>query len=50
MSDNMADKLKRKLSGKNITAMILFGAIIMVFVFFTWLADKTIGHWYESTR
>ncbi len=34
MSDNMADKLKRKLSGKNITAMILFGAIIMVFVFF----------------
>ncbi len=34
MSDNMAEKLKRKLSGKNITAMILFGAIIMVFVFF----------------
>jgi parvulin-like peptidyl-prolyl isomerase len=34
MSNNMADKLKRKLSAKNATAMILFGAIIMVFVFF----------------
>lgn len=34
MSDNMATKLKRKLSAKNITAIILFGAIIIVFVFF----------------
>lgn len=34
MSDSMADKLKRKLSTKSITAMVVFGAIIMVFVFF----------------
>lgn len=34
MSENMADKLKRKLSAKSITAIILFGAIILVFVFF----------------
>lgn len=34
MSDTMADKMKRKLSAKNATAMILFGAIILVFVFF----------------
>ncbi len=34
MSQNMVDVLKRKISAKNITAMILFGAIVMVFVFF----------------
>lgn len=34
MSDSMADKMKRKLSAKNATAMVLFGAIILVFVFF----------------
>ncbi|WP_415061934.1 SurA N-terminal domain-containing protein [Bdellovibrio sp.] len=34
MSDNMAEKLKRKLSTKSVTAIILFGAIILVFVFF----------------
>ncbi|HWU41943.1 MAG TPA: SurA N-terminal domain-containing protein [Bdellovibrio sp.] len=34
MSDSMADKMKRKLSTKNATAIVLFGAIILVFVFF----------------
>lgn len=34
MSTNMADKLKRQISAKNFTAMILFGAICLVFVFF----------------
>ncbi|MFZ4403513.1 MAG: SurA N-terminal domain-containing protein [Pseudobdellovibrionaceae bacterium] len=34
MSENMATQLKKKLSAKNITAIILFTAIIMVFVFF----------------
>ncbi len=34
MSDSMADKMKRKLSAKSVTAIILFGAIILVFVFF----------------
>ncbi len=42
MSTNMADKMRKQISGisegklsaKNITAMILFGAICMVFVFF----------------
>lgn len=31
---NMAGRLKKKLSAKNVTAMILFSAIILVFVFF----------------
>lgn len=30
----MADKLKRQISAKNFTAYIIFGAIVMVFVFF----------------
>lgn len=34
MSENMANTLKRKLSTKSVTAMIIFGAIILVFVFF----------------
>lgn len=34
MSDSMSEKLKKKMSAKNVTAIILFGAIIMVFVFF----------------
>lgn len=34
MSDSMADKMRRRLSAKNTTAIILFGAIILVFVFF----------------
>lgn len=34
MSDSMAEKMKRKLSAKSFTAIILFGAIILVFVFF----------------
>lgn len=34
MSDSMAEKMKRKLSAKSVTAIILFGAIVMVFVFF----------------
>lgn len=34
MSENMADKMKRKLSAKSVTAIVLFGAIILVFVFF----------------
>lgn len=34
MAQSLADKLKRKISAKNITAYILFGMIILVFVFF----------------
>ena len=33
MNDNMVDTMKKKLSAKSITAMVLFGAIILVFVF-----------------
>lgn len=33
MSENMADKMKRQLSAKSITAVVVFGAIILVFVF-----------------
>jgi peptidyl-prolyl cis-trans isomerase D len=34
MSYSMADRLKKQVSAKNFTAMLLFGAIILVFVFF----------------
>lgn len=34
MSTSMADRLKKQVSAKNFTAMVLFGAIILVFVFF----------------
>ncbi|WP_413557589.1 SurA N-terminal domain-containing protein [Bdellovibrio sp. HCB209] len=32
MSENLADKMKRKLNAKSVTAIILFGAIILTFV------------------
>ncbi len=48
MSVNMADKLKRKLSAKSVTAIILFGAIIMVFVFFGMPASMGIGAGYVA--
>ncbi|MBS1969686.1 MAG: SurA N-terminal domain-containing protein [Bdellovibrionales bacterium] len=34
MSQSMADRLRKQVSAKNFTAMLLFGAIILVFVFF----------------
>ncbi len=34
MTQSFTEKFRHKLSAKNVTAMILFGAIIMVFVFF----------------
>src|SRR5437868_9607603 len=34
MSYSMADRLRKQVSAKNFTAMLLFGAIILVFVFF----------------
>lgn len=34
MSNSMAEKMKRKLSAKSVTAIVVFGAIILVFVFF----------------
>ncbi len=48
MSENMADNLKRKLSAKSITAIILFGAIIMVFVFFGMPASMGVGAGYVA--
>ncbi len=34
MSQSYAEKLRRRLSAKNVTAILVFGAIILVFVFF----------------
>lgn len=34
MSQSMAERLRKQVSAKNFTAMVLFGAIILVFVFF----------------
>ena len=34
MSQSYAEKLRRKLSTKNVTAIFVFGAIVLVFVFF----------------
>ncbi|WII73766.1 SurA N-terminal domain-containing protein [Bdellovibrio sp. 22V] len=42
MSENMVEKMKRKLSAKSITAMVLFGAIVLVFVF-SGVSDRMSG-------
>ncbi|WP_413290906.1 SurA N-terminal domain-containing protein [Bdellovibrio sp. HCB337] len=42
MSQSMAERFRKQISAKNFTAMILFGAIILVFVFFG-VADRLGG-------
>ncbi len=42
MSQSMAERLKKQVSAKNITAIVLFGAIILVFVLFG-VADRLGG-------
>jgi parvulin-like peptidyl-prolyl isomerase len=42
MSQSMAQRLRKQVSAKNLTAMILFGAIILVFVLFG-VADRLKG-------
>ncbi|MBK9321757.1 MAG: SurA N-terminal domain-containing protein [Bdellovibrionaceae bacterium] len=42
MSQSMAERLRKQVSAKNITAMILFGAIILVFVLFG-VSDRLSG-------
>ena len=48
----LIDNFRSRLQNEAMYGAVLIAAFIgiMVFVFFTWLADKTIGHWYESTR
>ena len=48
----LIDNFRSRLQNEAMYGAVLIAAFIgiMVFVFFTWLADRTIGHWYESTR
>ena len=48
----LIDNFRSRLQNEAMYGAVLIAAFIgiMVFVFFTWLAEKTIGHWYESTR
>ena len=48
----LIDNFRSRLQNEAMYGAVLIAAFIgiMVFEFFTWLADKTIGHWYESTR
>ncbi len=48
----LIDNFRSRLQNEAMYGAVLIAAFIgiIVFVFFTWLADKTIGHWYESTR
>ena len=48
----LIDNFRSRLQNEAMYGAVLIAAFvgIIVFVFFTWLSEKTIGHWYESTR
>ncbi len=48
----LIDNFRSRLQNEAMYGAVLIAAIIgiVVFVFFTWLSEKIIGHWYESTR
>jgi NitT/TauT family transport system permease protein len=48
----LIDNFRSRLQNEAMYGAVIIAAVIgiAVFVFFTWLAEKTIGHWYESTR
>jgi NitT/TauT family transport system permease protein len=48
----LIDNFRSRLQNEAMYGAVLIAAIIgiVVFVFFTWLSEKTVGHWYESTR
>lgn len=48
----LIDNFRSRLQNEAMYGAVIIAALIgiAVFVFFTWLSEKTIGHWYESTR
>lgn len=48
----LIDNFRSRLQNEAMYGAVLIAAIIgiVVFVFFTWLSERTVGHWYESTR
>ena len=48
----LIDNFRSRLQNEAMYGAVIVAALIgiAVFVFFTWLSEKTIGHWYESTR
>ncbi len=48
----LIDNFRSRLQNEAMYGAVLIAAIIgiVVFAFFTWLSEKTVGHWYESTR
>lgn len=48
----LIDNFRSRLQNEAMYGAVLIAAFIgiIVFVFFTWLSEKTVGHWYESTR
>jgi NitT/TauT family transport system permease protein len=48
----LIDNFRSRLQNEAMYGAVLIAAVIgiVVFVFFTWLSEKTVGHWYESTR
>lgn len=48
----LIDNFRSRLQNEAMYGAVIIAALIgiIVFVFFTWLSEKTIGHWYESTR
>jgi len=48
----LIDNFRSRLQNEAMYGAVLIAAFIgiIVFFFFTWLSDKTVGHWYESTR
>jgi NitT/TauT family transport system permease protein len=48
----LIDNFRSRLQNEAMYGAVLIAAVlgIVVFVFFTWLSEKIVGHWYESTR
>ena len=48
----LIDNFRSRLQNEAMYGAVIIAALvgIAVFVFFTWLSEKLIGHWYESTR
>lgn len=48
----LIDNFRSRLQNEAMYGAVIVAAVIgiVVFVFFTWLSEKVVGHWYESSR
>lgn len=48
----LIDNFRSRLQNEAMYGAVIIAAVIgiVVFVFFTWLSEKVVGHWYESSR